>query len=214
VSSPWRRFLAVVGFEAALLVLAASLGRVPPLLLTIVIAAAVIETFRLVRALRRDAVPAPVGPVAAAFQERESVCGAEIAVEPRGIRSLDDRIAEAEQSAPHGPAMGAVPLEHPDELVPYIDVEPDDDDEFNWVISLYDEVRLFVDDDALSEAEGGDPLELRFARAAGITGVLREDREQISIAAPNLSARQLHAVAVAVLADAAQATQRLGSQGG
>jgi hypothetical protein len=47
------------------------------------------------------------------------------------------------------------------------------------------------------------------AAVPGVRDVMREDREIIHVAAPSLTAEQVHEAAVAVLADAAAATAAL-----
>lgn len=113
-----------------------------------------------------------------------------------------------EAADPGGTNFGGMALEHRDELIPYIDVEPSYARGYDWSVGLYDEIRLFVDDDALADAENGDALESRFAAAPGITAAMREDREVIHVAT-QLTAPQVHALAVEVVADAARATQAL-----
>ena len=206
-----RRLVAIVGFEAAVVAVAAALGRVTPLLLVIVAVICVIEVVRFARAADAPQ-PAHAAPRSRAGADDEGVRGTDLAADGDPW-DLDARLAEAERQDPEGVEMGAVPLAHADELLPYVDVDPSTLAGFDWVVGMYDEVRLFVDDDALSEVEGEDALESRFARAAGIARALREDREIVHLAAPGMSALQVHAVAVAVLADAAHATQRLRAEG-
>lgn len=136
------------------------------------------------------------------------VIGSQLDVEPPAVRSWDERMAEMEAADPEGSSFGAMTLEHPDELVPYIDVEPSYARGYEWSVGLYDEIRLFVDDDALGDAEGNDAFESRFAAAPGITAAMREDREVIHVATA-LTAAQVHALAVEVIADAAHASRKL-----
>ena len=218
MSRPQRRLFLVVGFEIALLAVAAALGRVTPLLLVIVGAACVIEVVRFKRAT--DAPPATDAALPRRDREDpdredevdEGVQGADLAADGDPW-NLDARLAEAERQDPEGLQMGAVALAHADELVPYVDVDPSYLDGYDWYVGMHDEVRLFVDDDSLSEVEGDDALESRFARAPGITQAMREDREIVHLTAPGMTARQVHALAVDVLADAAHATQRLRNDG-
>lgn len=138
-----------------------------------------------------------------------SVIGSKLDVAPPTVRPWEERLAQMEAADPDRTRMGGLSLEHPDELVPYIDVEPSYVKAYDWSVGLYDEIRLFVDDDSLGNAEGQDPFESRFARVPGVSAAMREDREIIHVAAPELTAAQVHALAVDVVADAAQASARL-----
>ena len=153
------------------------------------------------RRKKSDEAPAPPA----------GVRGRDLDVPEPEVRDWDERVAEMDAADPDGVVTGGMTLEHPDELVPYIDVDPSPLPGYDWTVGMYDEVRLFVDDDSLSDAEEADAFESRFAGQPGITAVMREDREIVHVAARTMSAAQIHAVAVRVIADAAYASARLRS---
>ena len=140
-------------------------------------------------------------------------------ITPPDVRDWDERIAEMDAAETDGFTPGGMTLEHPDELVPYIDVDPSPLPGYDWTVGLYDEIRFFIDDDTLSELEDADPLEVRFEAEPGITAVMREDREVVHVAARTMTAAQVHETAVRVVADVAYATARMkqagdGAEGG
>lgn len=147
-------------------------------------------------------------PDAAAARLETGVRGQDLDVPVPDVRDWDERLADTGQTDDDGIEFGSMPLEHPDELVPYIDVDPSPLPGYDWMVGLYDEVRLFIDEDLLDEAEDADAFESRFAAAPLVTAVLREDREVIHLAARAMTAVQIHELAVAVTADVAAATQR------
>lgn len=61
----------------------------------------------------------------------------------------------------------------------------------------------------MSDVEDAVAFESRFAAVPGITAALREDREIIHVAALGMTAVQVHAIAVQVIADAAEAWANL-----
>ena len=150
-----------------------------------------------------DEAAAPSSP------ETAGVSGQDLDVAEPDVSSWDDRIAAMEAADPEGTHRGGMTLEHPDELVPFIDITPSQLPGYTWTVGLYDEIQLFVDDDTLSEVEEDDAFESRFAAVPGITAALREDREIIHVAAVGMTAVQVHAIAVRVIADAAQAWANL-----
>lgn len=151
-------------------------------------------------------------PKTATSRPITGVIGASLDVKPPAVRSWEERLAEMETADPEGARYGGMTLEHPDELVPYIDVEPSYARGYDWSVGLYEEIRLFVDDDALGNAEGADVFESRFSSSPGISAAMREDREVVHVATDTLTAPQLHALAVQVVADAARATRALKDQ--
>lgn len=156
---------------------------------------------------RRRTRPDDGGP--SVEQSSGGVTGQDLDIEAPDVGSWDDRVAAMEAADPEGAHRGGMTLEHPDELVPYIDITPSPLPGYTWTVGLYDEVQLFVDDDTLSEVEDDDAFESRFAAIPGITAALREDREIIHVAAVGMSAVHAHSIAVKVIADAAEAWARL-----
>src|SRR5688500_14544027 len=84
------------------------------------------------------------------------VSGRDIDVAEPDVSPWEDRVAAMEAADPEGLRRGGMALDHPDELVPFIDIGPSQLPGYTWTVELYDEIGLFVDDDTLSEVEEAD----------------------------------------------------------
>lgn len=182
-----RRFVFVVTFEVALLVVATLvLDRVSPLVLGVVVVAVIAETIRLGRSADDDS------PLASAPPPRMSAAGTLL----HGADVARDQGLDPDSTDPRAVATA------------FTDVEPGQLQGYPYTIGLHDEVRLLFDEDALADEDpdawsDDGPIGDAVRAQPGIASVLREDREVVHVqpASPDVGPREVHAAAVAALLD-------------
>lgn len=71
------------------------------------------------------------------------VAGRNMDVAAPEVSSWDDRVTAMEAADPEGVRRGGMTLDHPDELMPFIDILPSQLPGYTWTVELHDEIQLF-----------------------------------------------------------------------